>query len=254
MKKIILILICLISVFCSCNKIDTNIPKEVNVSFSYIMEQGSMYTKSNVFSDVFYTQIVSKDLVAEHYSIKLVETTTGETYSLQGNWKSNDMFTLKTGKYKVTGKSTGYGDYIQSKCSLKFDTEIEIKSSDNIITIPAQYDCFLLIFNKDNVRSVECYYDSSKENDNAYSSSESAGQFNVLDKYLYAFSNKLYRDNAKNPVLLIKLNMTYKDGNYDTNNRSWFYTKTINFEIGKYYLYNPIDNNFSIPEMTQGNI
>lgn len=250
MKKIFLILICLLSIFCSCNKIDTNIPKEVNVSFSYIMEQGSMYTKSNIFSDIFYTQIVSKDLVAEHYNIKLVETTTGETYSLQGNWKSNDMFTIKTGKYKVTGKSTGYGDYIQSKCSLKFNTEIDINSNDTIITIPAEYDCFLLIFSKDNVESVQCYYNNSSSGDYSYSSSEFAGYFNSLDKYIYAFSNKLYKDDAKNPALMISLKSKY-DG---STNRSWFYTKTINFEIGKYYLYNPVDNNFSIPEMTQGNI
>lgn len=254
-KKILASIVIGISLLCSCSKQEVYESKQelVNVTLNYSLQEGSMYTtKSDIFQDVFYAQIISKDLVAEHYSIKLVETTTGETYSLGGNWKSSDMFTLKTGKYKVTGKSTGYGAYIQSKCSLKFDTEIEIKSSDSIVTIPAQYDCFLLIFSKDNVRSVECYYDSS--NDNTYSSSESAGQFNVLDKYFYAFSNKLYRDNAKNPALMITLNTMYKNGTYDSYNRSWLYTKTINFEIGKYYLYNPIDNNFTIPQMEQGNI
>lgn len=250
MKKIFLTLIFLIGLFVSCGKSDfqqTN-QQYVDVSFSYTLEQGSMYTKSDVFSDVFYTQITSKDLVAEHYNITLTEITTGEKYSLQGNWKSNDMFTIKTGKYKVTGTSIAYGQYIQSKCSLKFNTEIEINSSNNIVIIPAEYNCFLLIFSKDNVSQVNCFYEGKVDGSYTYHSDD---KFYSLDKYVYAFSNKLYKDDAKDPALMITLKSTHYNGSTYTNN-SWFYTKTINFEIGKYYLYNPIDNNFSIPEMTQG--
>ena len=241
MKKIFLTLIFLIGLFVSCGKSDIQQINQqyVDVSFSYTLEQGSMYTKSDVFSDVFYTKIVSGELVADTYNIKLTEVNTNEEYDFSGKWNSKDFFTIKTGKYKLTGKCSAQGEYIQNLASLYFDTIIEININDNNVILPAKYDCFLLIFNKDNISKVTDNYSGWDDANINFKT------FYTLDNYIYAFSSKLYKEDTEGRQPFVKIYL-------NSGTTSKIYTKSIQFELGKYYTYNSIDNNFSIPEMTQG--
>ena len=251
MKKFLVILFCILSLvyFSSCHKsvIDkVEEPQTVLVSFDYSFESGSM-TKSDNLYNQFYNEIISKELVADNFNIILEEVNTGEIYEFSGKWKDKDMISIKTGKYKVNGNSIASGNYIQSKCSLKFNTEIEIKSTDTTIVLPAEYNCFLLIFNKTYISTVlNNYYGYNEDRfDSSY-----WNIYYLIDKdsVLYAFSYNLYdvnHDKSCKPYLKIVLK---------NNSIIKIYTETINFELGKYYIYNSVDNNFSIPEMTQGNI
>lgn len=249
MRKIFTIFLVLVSLL-SCNKFKAESiePETVLVSFEYSFVSGSMLTKSNNLYTPFYNDIVSGDLVAEDFHITLVETTTGETYEFSGKWKEKSLLSVKTGKYKITGTSTAAGDYIQNKCSLRFDSEIEIKSSDTCVVLPAMYDCFLLVFDNEIISEVfDCFNEYYELHD--YYSQE-CKKFYQKNNTIYGFSYGLYNSSyGGSPQKQPALKVISKSGNI-----AKIFTKTLNFELGRYYIYNPVENSFSIPEMERGNI
>lgn len=215
-------------------------PSKVKVTFVYALDTSNSGTMSrattneNVFNE-FYEKIKSGEFVAPTYTLTLTEVNTGVVYTFNGSWGNHDFITLNTGTYRVVGASTADGDNIQGKCSFTFDEQIDINATSNVITLHANYDCFLLIFNNSQISSLENY-------NGAILSS-----FFNFNNYKYAFVNdKLYNDVEKNYAYIL--------GKYTDNAEFKIFTGNLNFEKGKYYVYNSVSNGFDVPPMGNGSV
>lgn len=212
---------------------------EAKVYFIYTLDTSSgesmtraSTTNEEVFNE-FYEKIQSGDLVAPMYELTLTEVNTGAVYTFKGNWKNHDLVTLRTGKYKVIGKSTADGDYIQDKCSFTFDETIEISITSNAIILHAKYDSSLLIFNNSEIKSLQNY------------DGVSLTSFYNFSTYKYAFvKNLLYPAAKKNEAYIL--------GKYTDDAEFKIFTGNLSFEKGKYYVYNSISNGFNVPPMEDG--
>lgn len=189
-------------------------------------------TNEEVFNE-FYEKIKSGDLVAPMYDLMLTEVNTGAVYTFKGSWNGHDLVTLRTGKYKVVGKSTADGDYIQDKCSFTFDETIEISITSNAIILHAKYDSSLLIFNNSEIKNLQNY------------DGVSLTSFYNFSTYKYAFvKNLLYPAAKKNEAYIL--------GKYTDDAEFKIFTGNLDFEKGKYYVYNSVSNGFSVPPMEAG--
>ena len=191
-------------------------------------------TKSNasIFGE-FYEKIKSAELVAPKYNVSLTETTTGAKYEFEGTWGDRHMVTITAGRYKVEGKSTASGGLLQEKCSLVLVGEVSINAASETILLPAQYDCFLLIFNATDIVTLQ--------NVNG----ESVEPFFEFGAYKYAFVNgKVYSDDQKATSHIL--------GQFSDDCQFKVYTGNLNFEKGKYYVYNSLAGGFYLPEMEDG--
>ena len=219
---------------------------EVKVYFVYTLDTSSgtsmnrapakaAKTNAEVF-DEFYTKIKSGELVAPSYELTLTEVSTGATYTFKGNWNSHDLITLNTGTYHVVGKSTAEGENIQEKCSIVFDEVCDISITSNVITLHASYDCFLLIFNNTDIQTLQNYNGTSL-----------ASFFTLGTSYKYAFvKDQLYQTDKKKDAYIL--------GKYTDGAEFKVFTGNLEFEKGKYYVYNSISNGFNLPEMEEGNV
>lgn len=189
-------------------------------------------TNEEVFNE-FYEKIKTGEIAAENYELTLTEVTTGAKYSFKGKWSNHDLVTLRTGTYKVTGTSTAEGKNIQEKCSFAFNELVEISITSSVITLHAKYDCSLLIFNNSEILSLQ-----------NYNGTTSTDLFN-FKTYKYAFVNDvLYEVAYKNDAYIL--------GKYTDNAEFKIFTGNLNFEKGKYYVYNSVSNGFNIPPMEEG--
>lgn len=232
--------------FVSCGGDDANnetptpaTSNEVKVYFVYTLDTstGDMMTRgaktnADVF-DEFYQKIKTGDLVAPSFELTLTEVNSGVVYSFKGKWNSHDLLTLRTGTYRVVGKSTADGDNIQEKCSFTFDEQIDISITSNIITLHAKYDCSLLIFNNEKIQTLQNFNGSA------------LASFFTFSTYKYAFVNNTLYDVAKK-------NDAYIIGKYTDDAEFKIFTGNLNFEKGKYYVYNSISNGFDVPPMEEG--
>ena len=215
-------------------------PNKAKVTFVYTLDTSNSGTMSrattneNVFNE-FYEKIKTGELVAPSYSLTLTEVNTGVVYTFNGNWNSHDLITLNTGTYSVVGTSTADGANIQEKCSFTFNEQIEISATSNVITLHANYDCFLLIFNNSQIESLE--------NNNGSTQSS----FYTFENYRYAFVNdKLFIEEQKSNA--------YIWGRYTNKAEFKAFTGNLNFEKGKYYVYNSVSNGFDVPPMENGSV
>lgn len=212
--------------------------ESVKVTFIYTLDTsngGAMsraITNAEVFNE-FYAKITSGELVAPSYNLTLTEVTTGAVYAFNGKWDSHDLITLRTGTYNVVGESKAEGENIQDKCSFTFNEQIEINAESSTITLHANYDCFLLIFNNSQIESLE--------NNNGSVQSP----FYTFETYKYAFVNdKLFIEEQKNNAYIL--------GKYTDNAEFKIFTGNLKFEKGKYYVYNSVSNGFDVPPMEEG--
>ena len=219
---------------------------EVKVYFVYTLDTSSgtsmnrapakaAKTNAEVF-DEFYTKIKSGELVASSYELTLTEVSTGATYTFKGNWNSHDLITLNTGTYHVVGKSTADGENIQEKCSIVFDEVCDISITSNVVTLHASYDCFLLIFNNTDIQTLQNYNGTSL-----------VSFFTLGTSYKYAFvQDFLYQADKKKDAYIL--------GKYTDGAEFKVFTGNLEFEKGKYYVYNSVSNGFDVPEMEEGNV
>lgn len=223
-----------------------NESKTTMVSFDYSFMSGGIgnVTRAATSDDEAYTtlynKILSKELIADSYTITLTEVSSNKSYTFSGNWNDNNSILIKTGTYNVTGKSTASGECLQSKCSIKFNTKIEIKASTSYITLPAEYDCMLLIFDRSVIKNAFVLYGINN-------SKVSEKNFFNCDNLYYGFSTKLYNENASANQFLI---VDY----YDDSRQNFSADK---FEIGKYYLFSgnsSARSSFSLPKMVKGDV
>lgn len=230
--------------FAACNNEDNNEELQpendnVEVTFVYTLNtsNGNSMTRSGatneeVFNE-FYDKIKTGELVAESYDLTLTNVNTGVIYEFKGEWDSHDLVTMQTGTYQVVGISTAVGANIQEKCSFTFEEQIEITSSSKEIMLHANYDSFLLIFNGSNVKSLENY------------SGIATSALYTFNSYKYAFvNNQLYNEEKQNEAYLI--------GTYVDNAEFKIFTGNLNFQKGKYYVFNSVSNDFDLPEMEDG--
>lgn len=226
---------------CSSNESeDLQDPNKINVTFVYTLNTSSSgmmsraITNEDVFNE-FYEKIKNGELVAPTYTLTLTEVSTGVVYTFNGLWGNHDLVTLNTGTYRVVGTSTADGDNIQDKCSFTFDEHIEISATSNVITLHANYDCFLLIFNNSQIRSLENH------------SGTTLSSFFNFNNYKYAFvNNKLYNEEKKDKAYIL--------GKYTDDAEFKIFTSNLNFEKGKYYVYNSVSNGFDVPPMENGSV
>lgn len=214
-------------------------PQDVNITITYSLDTsvGSDMTRTTdaqVF-DMFYQKMKTGELVAPSYSLIFTETTTGAKYEFSGNWANKDMVTIRTGRYKVEGKSNAKGNYIQELASLKFDEEIEINTSSSSVTLKAIYDCYLLAFAKSNITSLVCVpYKSDYVSDDR--------NFFTMGDYYYAFVNdKIYSSQSEGYIRGRRTQETFI-----------IMTGNAAFEKGKYYIYNDVSGSFELPKMEAG--
>ena len=245
MKKYISYLamvLCAVALLSSCSNDTENEQlqeqENVKVTFIYTLDTsngGSMsraITNAEVFNE-FYAKITSGELVAPSYNLTLTEVTTGAVYTFNGKWDSHDLVTLRTGTYNVVGESKAEGENIQDKCSFTFNEQIEINAESSTITLHANYDCFLLIFNNSQIESLENYNGSVQSS------------FYTFETYKYAFVNdKLFIEEQKNNAYIL--------GKYTDNAEFKIFTGNLKFEKGKYYVYNSVSNGFDVPPMEEG--
>lgn len=221
----------------SCQKEIVEKNESVKITLGFTIENsGSTMMKSgnsDVF-DMFYEKIVSGDLRADQYTLKLTSTTSDVSYTLTGSWAANEHHLIKPGVYSLEGFSKAEGKYIQDKCSFKFDQVVEITPSTTHITLYAKYDCFLLIFNGANLNWI------------SNNSGDMQTDFSDFNGFRYAFvNNQLYNDAYKSESAYVG---EYTDGkSFCINNGKYSYQK------GKYYIYTNIQFILDIPTMEEGN-
>ena len=205
-----------------------------NSMYSYMDEgtRASRVSNRDVFKE-FYSSMSDGELVAPTYELTFTELNGGTTYTFKGSWANHDAVTLRTGTYKVTGVSKAEGDNIQEKCSLIFNDTVTVSVNSQAVSLPASYDCFLLIFSSNNISSIKNNNGSQLED------------FFTFKNYRYAFVNSnLFSESDKNNAYII--------GTYNDNAVFKVSTGNLNFEKGKYYVYDSMTNSFVLPEMEEG--
>jgi hypothetical protein len=193
---------------------------------------GTRATSAEVFNE-FYQKILTGELVAPNYNLTFTEKTTGAVYTVDGSWSGKDMVTLRTGTYKVVGTSTASGENIQDKCSLKIEDEINVNVNSTTLMLKATYDCALIIFSDASIAKLS--------NFNGNKSTE----LFKFGNYIYAFVHtQLYADG--------KQSQAYLEGQHTNNTQFKIFTGNLNYETGKYYIYNDINAAFDLDKMEEG--
>lgn len=236
MKKVFMFmsaLCALIIASCSSNGEEPIAPaetKEVVFELDYTFE-GSSMSRSNadVYDDFYETNIKTKLLVADDYQIEFRNKSTGTFYKCNGKWSNEDKITLPVGLYAVTGISYA-GSACNEKASIKFIKDVEIKEDTKQVVLEADYDCWLIMFAKSNIKSIQYFCINPKN------------ELKTYKDYFYAFC----QEESGYPYFLIK-----------RENGSSFEFKIGDgvFEYGKYYFFNDDDeaSTFNLSKMEAGN-
>ncbi len=214
-------------------------------SISYTLDEsvGEPMTRSAASDGwaKFYAKIKTGELVAENYEITFINNETNQSYTFNGKWANKEMFVLPIGKYDVKGTSNDVGERIQQKCSLSFNTTVELKENTSELKLNADYNCFLLAFENSEISEIQ--------NWNWIDNMNVSETLPVFENYIYCFCNdKLFVwDGNINRQKTIYLKGFYKNG-------STFTIKTyeVEFQKGKYYIYTTVPSSFVIPEMESG--
>ena len=239
-------LLCGTTILCSCNK--EYIPQEVELSVGYtFMESGSMSraSGSDVYNEFYENYIKTRVLTPTTYELTFTNTETGATATMNGLWKNKDAIRLTEGTYDVKGSSVPIYSKLKGEPSdttyLSFNEKITITKDMSSILLQAKYDSYLLMFDNQNIDKIyyQHYYDSSYANThiehNLYKT-ESIFSLFIRD-FNYGDTNKPHR-----------IYLTRKDGQKISITLDKF-----QFEKGKYYYFNDMDNSFDLPPMQSGN-
>lgn len=226
-------------------------PEEVEVSLSYLfMESGSMtQSSSNVYSefyamtksgstaysDFYEKYIKTKQLTPKNFSLVFTNKETGATATINGNWEENHSFRLLAGEYEVTGTSQPESNTCIDTLWLSFDEDVTITAETESINLTAQYDSYMLLFDKGDKDYVRYQH-------SVYNGTETI-ELDVVDDIYYAFIHSLLGGTSYWDRITIS-----RSGKY-----SYIYLDDIPFEKGKYYYFNDISNTFDIPQMEEGN-
>lgn len=237
MKKLLLAASAVIALTsCSSDESDfVQVPQEVNVSLSYsLVESGSMKKSgSTVYTDFYEKYIKTKVLTPKNFTLTFKNKETGATATIYGNWEKNHLFKLLTGEYEVTG--TSHPTTGRDSVYLSFNEDVTITGETTGINLTAQYDSYLLMFDKSDKKEAKLIFDSST------GGSGTTYPLTNVDSLYYAFIYQL-NNLGRNYIRIAR------DGE-----SSSIELDDIPFEKGKYYYFNDISNSFDVPPMEEGN-
>ena len=180
--------------------------------------------------------IKSGQLLPDPYNLKISTLDGKEVASISGVWNKNQPVMLATGKYHVVGTSNGgasVNDYYR-KAILVFDEEVEITENTTSVTLHAEYDCFLLLFDAEG----KTYFTWSA--DGKYTDAATSGDVPKVSDFYYIFAQSI-KDSGN-----IKWNYDGKE------NTVWM--SGFEFQKGYYYYFNDLSGAFEIPKMKPGSI
>lgn len=226
---------------CSSSNDEPQQPKQnVEVSLSYIFaDNGDMArsTGSEVYTTFYNNQIKTKKLTPQHYNLTFTDNN-GATFTMESYWNKNSKFNILEGEYTVTGTSSPTTKTTDT-LYLKFNEKITIKKENPNITLTAINNCFLLMLNSEQIKSVSLEaYDFVGDKKNNYTLSKT-------DNVYFLFAQSFYKSYYGTNIMSI----TYNDG----RNSNISDLEEIPFEKGKYYYFNEVSNSFDIPAMEEGN-
>lgn len=235
---------------CSSDEEDIYSPQQVDLTIDYtFIESGSMTRVSttraigaDVYDDFYNKYIKTKQLTPTTYSLTFRNKETGEVVmTIDGNWSETNNIRLPEGNYTVTGKSqpiekeTYYGyEYPSDTVYLTFEEDVKIIKDMSNLTLTANYDAFLLLFDTENTEKIRMNSERLLTSNN-----------NV---YWLFMRDKMYRTSSGSSTGYYDLDISRKNG--DKLN---IQIKNIPFEKGKYYYFNDMTNSFDIPKMESGN-
>lgn len=236
MKKISFLALALL-LLGSCATEEPQKEKEmVDVTLSYMFaESGDMArsTSSDAYSTFYNNQIKTKKLTPQHYNLTFTDTN-GATIKMESYWNKNSKFSILEGEYTVTGISAPTTETIDT-LYMSFNEKITISKENPNITLTALNDCYLLLFNAENIKEIRL------TKTNPWGTKEY--QVKKMDNLFFVFNQYFNANYYKNTVEL-----------YNTDgSESIIEVAPIPFVKGKYYYFNEITNSFDVPAMEEGN-
>ncbi len=223
----------------------TPTPEEVSVKLDYaFFEQGSMSRSGESVYESFYNDYVKTKILAPYSYYLTFRVEDDVRATMQGPWGGAGI-RLKEGNYKVVGSSTpkiyssshGAEDICDS-LYIHFDEPVSITKTTEKITLSAKYDCYLLLFNANNIKSITASFGDKKL----------AQVGNVY--YLFVRKDCYTTQGSFGPYnTALYLDIVKKDGTKIDNLK----IGEQGFEKGKYYYFNDMTNSFDIDPMVNGN-
>ena len=241
---------------CSCSKDGAYVtPEEVEVTLDYTFaDSGSMTRAGTEVYGAFYDKYIkTKKLTPKTYSLTFTSKDSAATVlELNGQWGDNNSIRLPEGDYTVKGYSRpileqGEDSFGQLPPSdsvfLSFSEDVRIVNDMNELTLTADYDSFLLLFDAANTSKIQRgsngnFSDSSPLLPN----DENNYWLFVRDKGYSTWTSYGYSTGY------ISLHLTRNDGNLIDLS-----IQKIPMDKGKYYYFNDMTNSFDIPPMESGN-
>ena len=227
-----------------------NEPQEVDFTLNYtFVESGSMINTNttrvdgnSVYNNFYEKHIQTKLLTPTTYSLTFKNQDKDEFVTIDGTWNENNGVRLPEGKYIVKGvsqpieKELSYGyKYPSDTAYLIFEEEVSIEKDMSHLTLTANYDSFLLLFDATNTQMIKVM------NQDKFLTCDD-------DNYWLFVRDKMYKSSNGSSTTYYFLDITRKNGdkiNIELNN--------FPFEKGKYYYFNDMTNSFDIPKMESGN-
>lgn len=214
--------------------------EEVVIHLDYsLMESGSMSRAGeDVYSKFYDSYVKSKLLTPKKYTLSFKNKNSYSVKNITSEWGSVEGIRLLEGSYTVNGTSSPQysgntlsfaGDSIW----MKFNETIDIGKTDTNIVLNAKYDCFLLLFDAQNIESIYAYshYNTSKR----FYPTQTDGIYYIFINSTTASDERVKIDIKRKTGASITLDLQY-----------------LRFEMGKYYYFNDVTNTFDIEPMEQG--
>lgn len=241
MKKFLSLVFVVASLSCvlgSCsNDEEIYVPQEVELRLNYsLSSEGSMTraTGAEVFDTFYEKYIVNKNLSPQSYSLTFRNIVTSAVAEFNGYWSSKDGVRLIEGEYVVTGSSSPKAllSHASDSLFLSFQDTVTITRDMRELTLKANYNAFLVMFDAENVDGV--YYNSGGNN--------SSVQLTKTNENIYYMFLTQVWNSASNFAI------AHKDKKY-----SYIYLNNTPFKKGKYYYFNDMSYSLEIPKMESGN-
>lgn len=214
---------------------------EVNIKLDYTFyESGSMSRSGESAYQEFYNNYVkSKKIAPKHYNLTFKTEDGTVAQKVSGPW-SGKSITLKEGKYVVSGNSyhTNYNSdrggerYVCDSLYLTFDEPVSITKTTNSLTLTANYDCYLLLFNAATIKTIRSTFSVDPQK---------AGGVYYL--FVNADTYNWMGSPSKLSIIVYKTDGTRVDMTIGG----------MGFEKGKYYFFDDMTNSFNIDPMPNGN-
>lgn len=231
MKRMLLIC-AMLGLLASCQLEKEDVSLSEKVSFTIELQlpsSGSMTrTAASELYDEFYTNYIETHIKLPNEYYLTIYKGDSKVVAISGKWDA-DIVTLPVGVYRVVGHCNG--DFENG--TLKFDEEITIDKNTKSISLTAQWDCYLLMFDKElyTMVGVEC-----RSLNTSYFCTENLCETEAL--YYVFLPHRGSRS----------INYTVKGDNTGT-----IYLDQYPFEMGRYYVFNLSTGTFSTPPMEPGN-